>query len=180
MSSKISELTEKTTGEVADEFAINDAGASKKLGMDGIRITQSQITDLATGGFTTVLKTADETITEDTVLNDDSALTFEVEASKHYIVILLFFAVSQSTPDWKYALNVPSGTTAVGVNGTWTAAANPQTPASDHTSAVISLITNATEVAFATFIKIKTDTTAGSVTVQWAQNTSSALATTMK
>ena len=46
---KITDLTEKATGAATDEFVINDVAggnADKKLGMDGIRITESQITDL--------------------------------------------------------------------------------------------------------------------------------------
>jgi len=48
---KITDLTEKATGAATDEFVINDVAggnADKKLGMDGIRITESQITDLQT------------------------------------------------------------------------------------------------------------------------------------
>ena len=48
---KITDLTEKATGAATDEFVINDVAggnADKKLGMDGIRITESQITNLGT------------------------------------------------------------------------------------------------------------------------------------
>jgi len=47
--SKITDLSEKATGAATDEFVINDVAggnADKKLGMDGIRITESQVTDL--------------------------------------------------------------------------------------------------------------------------------------
>jgi len=46
---KIKDIDEKATGVATDEFVINDVAAGnkdKKLGMDGIRITESQITDL--------------------------------------------------------------------------------------------------------------------------------------
>lgn len=49
--SKIKDLSEKTTGVASDEFVINDvAGGNvdKKMGMDGLRITESQVTDLGT------------------------------------------------------------------------------------------------------------------------------------
>ena len=49
--SKIKDLSEKTTGAASDEFVINDvAGGNvdKKMGMDGLRITESQVTDLGT------------------------------------------------------------------------------------------------------------------------------------
>lgn len=42
---KIKDLVEKATGVATDEFVINDAESDKKLGMDGIRITKSQVTD---------------------------------------------------------------------------------------------------------------------------------------
>lgn len=42
---KITDLTEKVTGAAADEFAINDAGTDKKMGMDGLRITADQVTN---------------------------------------------------------------------------------------------------------------------------------------
>ena len=49
--SKIKDLTEKVTGAATDEFVINDVAggnADNKMGMDGLRITESQITDLGT------------------------------------------------------------------------------------------------------------------------------------
>jgi len=45
---KIVDLTEKATGAATDEFLLNDVAdgnTDKKMGMDGLRITQSQITD---------------------------------------------------------------------------------------------------------------------------------------
>ena len=49
--SKILSLTEKVTGVATDEFVINDvAGGNldKSMSMDGLRITESQVTDLQT------------------------------------------------------------------------------------------------------------------------------------
>lgn len=48
---KITDLTEKVTGAATDEFVINDVAggnADKKMGMDGLRITASQVTDFDT------------------------------------------------------------------------------------------------------------------------------------
>jgi len=52
---KIKDLTPKAVGDADDEFAINDVTAGntdKKMGMDGLRITKSQVTDLDTAPFT--------------------------------------------------------------------------------------------------------------------------------
>lgn len=49
VNTKITDFTEKATGAATDEFVINDvAGGNvdKKMGMDGLRLTESQITDL--------------------------------------------------------------------------------------------------------------------------------------
>ena len=49
---KIKDLAEKATGVASDEFVINDVAngnVDKKMGMDGLRITSSQVTDLAAG-----------------------------------------------------------------------------------------------------------------------------------
>lgn len=58
--SKIKDLTEKVTGAATDEFVINDvAGGNldRKMGMDGLRITQSQVTDLEKTSVQTVAAT---------------------------------------------------------------------------------------------------------------------------
>ena len=68
---KITNLAEKATGEAADEFAINDAGADKKMGMDGIRITESQVTDLQS-----YLLLAGGTMTGDVIFNDNIKALF--------------------------------------------------------------------------------------------------------
>jgi len=60
--SKIKDLTPKAVGDADDEFAINDvtnSNADKKMGMDGLRITSSQVTDLDTSTVTFANKTID-------------------------------------------------------------------------------------------------------------------------
>ncbi|MDH3834393.1 MAG: hypothetical protein OES34_09580 [Nitrosopumilus sp.] len=73
---KITDLTEKATGAATDEFVINDVAggnADKKLGMDGIRITESQITNLGTY-LTDVVDDTTPTLGGQLVVNNNSIL----------------------------------------------------------------------------------------------------------
>jgi len=132
-------------------------------------------------GFTTVFKSADETIASDDTLTDDSDLTFSVDASSFYFFILRMEINSPITPDFKYIMSLP-----VGATGNWTKAGAFLSPSSEtyDPDSVLTQIFFSTAGANDNLLfqvgYLETDTTAGTAAVQWAQNTSNAGATTVR
>lgn len=84
--SDIKSLTEKATGAATDEFVINDvAGGNvdKKMGMDGLRVTESQISDLQhirSTTFTVAASDANDTTNADYIC-DGTADDVQIQAA---------------------------------------------------------------------------------------------------
>ena len=144
----------------------------------------------SSGGATLKAKSADESVTSSTTLQDDDHLTFAVEASGIYLVEYFLKVLSASaTPDLKLAFTAPSGATfdwgpdinsanediwvPVGTGDTPVAASNLSTEANFGLSA------NNTKLIHVKGILI-VDTTAGNFTLRWAQSSSNGNATTIK
>lgn len=129
-------------------------------------------------------KTADETVTSSTTLQDDDHLTFPIAANEEWIAefILINIGDSLSTTGLKTAITVPAGATmdatsnfqggtgdAQGVRGTTSGAAlTAYTPAGSNLGNV------------RVYVWVLNGATAGNVTLQWAQNASSATALTAR
>ena len=74
------------------------------------RITTVNVTNVGGGGPTIVLKSADETVNNSSVLQNDDTLLFACAANKTYIVEgFLMFTSANTTPDTKVDIQVPSG-----------------------------------------------------------------------
>jgi len=159
---------------------------------------RDNLNDLADGSWgidkTVVLKAADETVTNSATVQSDNHLLFTASANAKYLVDIALF-VSQDAnavgADFKFGFSMPAsaswsggdglpdltvGTTAAG-DGNWTAllAASAATRACglDGNSG------NITGLSFT--VLIVTAGTAGTVTLQWAQNTATAgVGTTVK
>lgn len=176
---KIKDLTEKATGASTDEFVINDVAdgnTDKKLGMDGIRITQSQITDLsAANTFARVVKKADETVDTSTTFQDDDELVVALSANKTYYGVLRIFFTSATDADFKYKFTIPSGATAIG-NGTAIQPTGSGTMVELATGHALGSIVNENIVGINFRVVVGT---AGNLQLQWAQNTSQASNTTV-
>lgn len=148
----------------------------------GGRITASEIRGVApTAGY----KTADQTVTSSTTLVSDTALVVPVAANAVYwfMLTVLYKGGTLGAADLKPGWLVPSGTTLAGsTSGLGTgstavlagyvtqAAWNPVAFGTDGGSINLSF----TVVGVAV-----TSATAGNLQFQWAQNTSSATATTV-
>ena len=129
-------------------------------------------------------KASDQPLTSSTTLASDSALLVPLEASAKYDVELKLYYTGGTTgsSDLKFAWTVPSGTT---ITGSALAISNPLGVAllyyTQATASVFSA-SNGTGNPFGIRVwgTVVTSSTTGNLQLTWAQNTSSATATTVK
>lgn len=135
--------------------------------------------DSAGDGWKTVYKTADETIASDATLSDDADLKFPVDANSDYTFIMFLHVTSNTTADFKYAFTQPSGSFGrMKSTGDWDAVNSTGLVSIDASTAVV--IGSATEKTLEQHGRIITGSTAGTIQLQWAQNTSDAGNTTLE
>lgn len=152
-------------------------------------IASNQITDkrVITRGPTIIRKTADESVTSSTTLQDDNHFTFPVNANEVVLVEGLIVATGHSDGDVKIALLAPAGTTGR-FAGLGPAAAVTNVGATTMSSAAITDFTTPDTLTFgvvtassATAIQVRAllviGGTAGVVKLQWAQDASNGTAT---
>ncbi len=137
----------------------------------------------AGGGLTyaAVVKSADESIQSSTTLQDDDELTFAVSANKEYYVYnTLFYTGESLSVALKYAFTVPSGATMLdGSNAIYIRGINYTSFDDDSTTTRNS--PGSTVLRGATTLhKLSIGGTAGNVTLQWAQDISTAEDMTVK
>ncbi len=138
------------------------------------------ITPSGGGGFTTVYKSADETTNNDVTLTDDSHLTFAVDANSNYVVIMQLWWIGDSTADMKFAVTLPSGASGFQIDSFYEAKGSSSYDAID----ILTVRTGAMDVTTTTpntqIYNVKTDSTAGSFTIQWAQGSQVVADTTLQ
>lgn len=159
---------------------------------------RDNLLDLADGSWgidkTVVLKAADETVTNSATLQSDDHLLFTASANAKYLVDFQLFVTqnaNSTVPDFKFGFSLPAsaswsggdglpdltvGSTAAG-DGNWTAVL-----ASTATPRRCGLDGNAGNITGLSFtVLISTAGTAGTVTLQWAQDAATAgVGTTVK
>ena len=126
--------------------------------------------------ITFLQKLADEIITSDDTLSNDTDVQFEAPANKTYSFILSVMFSTGATPDFQYAVAVPNNGTATGETGNLTGTAGRVQL--DITSAVA--LTAGAVSAAALLIGRITSGDGGTIALQWAQNTSDAANTTLE
>lgn len=130
-------------------------------------------------------KTATESVTSSTVLQDDNHLLITVAANTNYVITGTFYVTSASaTPDFKMAFVTPSGTIAVSYAALVIGAGSSPSRGADvlSTSGVAgnAITIGAGEVLIVQIQgTISVGVTGGTFKLQWAQNTSSGTATTI-
>ena len=135
------------------------------------------LTSLAQGQFDKIKrieKTADESISSDSTLSDDSELVIALNANKFHMGFYMGYGNSGVTPDFKYAFTVPANSTHQRLNGAINASAS--TVALLTTSLTLS---TAGDFGFFSIFFIET-VDAGNLRLQWAQNVLDASTTTLK
>lgn len=123
------------------------------------------------------VKEADEAVTSSVALQNDDTLTFYGEAGRYYDVDVKLELTNHASAGVDVKLDLPSGATFKGL----VSGANVTTPPDvwDGTEATLSAV-GVTADRLHIRGTVKVGSTAGAVTVQFAQNVSTASATTMK
>lgn len=135
-----------------------------------------------------VRKTADESVTSSTTLQNDDALLFAVGANEVWIVKFVLSIIGNTTGDFKAALTGPAGSTVMMLP---TAGLHVDFDPSNSTASQSALNVKASGVSnsfgnstFPTAVVLEgvivNGATAGNLTLQWAQATSDGTATTVQ
>ena len=171
----ITDLTPVVTPAGTDTVEVTQGGVSKKE-------TLTQVVSLAGGGFSTVFKTADECITDDDTLSDDSELLITVAANSIYIGMIFIDWSQTSNTDFKWTIVGPSGSTIQVINtgDFWASPGDISGYMWSTPDIYINLFLGNGPGAASTPFFIETAGTAGEMNIQWAQNTSHANSTCMK
>ncbi len=130
---------------------------------------------------TIVLKTSNETATSDTTLSDDAELLFAIGASETWVFEFFIIWRAHVDGDIKFTVTVPSGAAGDWVLSaqTGTAGDNPTYRGNVAFGTQISQIVDSTNQKRGAYIwgTVRNSTTAGNITLQWAQNSSSGTGT---
>jgi hypothetical protein len=118
------------------------------------------------GGFTTVEKTADETVNNSTTLQDDNHLTFSIAADKRYAFFGTFYHKSHGSADLKVQMSVP-GTSTMNGSGMLNGATGIWSFYDESTA--FTWATYNDERAYSWMGTIIADGSGGTVVVKWAQ-----------
>jgi hypothetical protein len=172
-------------GTGADAFARLAVGANGTiLTADSAEATGMKWAAAAGGGATilSVIKSADQSVTSNTSPVNDSQLKFAVAANEKFLFqVWLYTTSANSTPCMVYTASGPSGSTVVwSPPDVYTSAGGTanSTGATGGTT-LTHFVDGNTRIAVM-FGTITNGSTAGDLQIQWAQNTSSATATTVK
>lgn len=134
---------------------------------------------------TLVRKTADESVASSTTPQDDDELTLSVAANEVWLLRVTLWMSGDAAADGRVTFSVPSGATSrFGPHAMASAAAGPTGDGVwSSTSAGTSISVGVTGTTFPNaitlWVYVANGATAGSVTLQWAQNATSATATTV-
>jgi len=135
------------------------------------------------GAFAILVKPADEIRANDNVFSNDDTMFFAAAANKTYFIISHYTYVNPvtTTAGFKYLVSVPTGATAIMTNGgglifrgSTLSAFNADATNSTAKSGV------ATAFGVGNLFAIKMGSTAGTVAMQWAQNSSNADGTVLE
>jgi len=120
-----------------------------------------------------VYKSANETVTSSTILQDDDHLTFAIGANEVWAFKMMMFYNAGTNPDIDFGWSVPAGTTMK-----WNYGTNTGTILTEATRlTVFNGIASDTGVLF--YGTVVASSTAGNVTLQWAQRNSDGASTTV-
>lgn len=123
-----------------------------------------------------VAKTVDESVTSSTTYQDDDELLVAAEASVTYLGEMQLLVDSDAAADIKARLTLPTGATAT----SWGLYKNAVATVVTDMAVGAGIATSGSDEPLLYKGLLVMSTTAGDVTVQWAQNASSAIATIVK
>lgn len=178
----IADTSTLVTTSSAPELIRDTIGTALVAG-SGITITVNDPSDTITiaasgaAGPTLVMKTANENVASSTTLQDDDHLFFSVDANSTYVFRGVFWITAALAADVKFAATAPSGATllfAVSGNGVARNDGLVQMGATQTSGAAIATGANTTANIMQGWFEgtVTTSSTAGTLQIQWAQNTS--------
>ena len=134
------------------------------------------------GGATAIYKTADESVTNSTTLQNDDHLLFAMGANEKWQVNILLLPQSASdTPDCKAALSLPTGAVYYGNKACINTAATGNLCERWEGASTAFCASAAIRSYFTAYNGVVINgANAGNFQLQWAQNTANATATTIK
>jgi len=140
---------------------------------EDLQMANKEYVDVA--GTLKAVKSADETITSDTVLQNDTDLVIPLLPNRHYGFMCVLKVNSHATPDWKSTFAAIVGATGFFNIGTVTDLFS--TPQAFGTN--VTLATDATDQMNITYGDVTMGATAGNLQLRWAQVNSSVEDTTL-
>ncbi|KND38489.1 hypothetical protein [Streptomyces acidiscabies] len=143
------------------------------LDVTGDATIDGDLTVSGVGQVQLVRKSADESVTSSTTLQNDNHLLLPVVATATYDLFLMCIFSGDTAGDIKFAWSVPSGTVLRWVDQTGASGVATDTD-------TYSAPGGSTQVGFQIWATVVTSSTAGNVQFQWAQNASSATATIVR
>ncbi len=126
----------------------------------------------ASGSTKSVTKTANETITADTTLSNDSELKFNIGANESWTYRYVMQINSPTPADMKFAIAAPVGATCQATATSYKNNNSISQLGCGVSSGLMS--TSATDEMIEVTGSVQNGANAGTITVQWAQNTSNA------
>lgn len=170
----ISQLT--TNGDLLFHNGTNSTRLARGADGECLKATAASIAyGSCVGGPTYVYKTADETISSDSTLSDDAALKFAASANTKYLGEIFFWMATVAAADFKFGLNCPASPTSVRWNslrqvwgGTTLNVGALQTACGSVTITATSSGDGWIRMDFF----VENGASAGTIALQWAQNTS--------
>ena len=138
-----------------------------------------------TQGDLEVIKSADESVTSSTTLQDDDQLVFAIPASEVWYMDMMLIVDGNSTADFKAKFTVPASCVMGWIIRDHMAAGGSTSVRTIFTEANTALVEIDGSAGRAyPYVRIEAyivnSTNAGTIQLQWAQNTSNATATTVK
>lgn len=139
--------------------------------------------DLIGGGgagltFAKIVKSADEIVNNSTTFQDDDEITFTPTINKTYFWMMILLFISNTTADFKLQFTVPTGATMTAPNPAAIIfrTTTPTTFADDLTVTTTIAASNS-NASLGFYGRLIMGSTAGDVTLQWAQATATVLDT---
>lgn len=134
---------------------------------------------LGFGGFTTIFKSVDESVTSSTVLQDDDVLKIPVDANTAYIGIMYLLVDAGITGNFKEAFTIPASCTGFKSGpGNWSASVGNIADILTQSRSTTGFVNSEKFIPKQFFID--NGANAGNVTLTWAQNAEDSTATIVR
>lgn len=185
---EVVKVTAYTTAGTTATVVRGQEGTSGVAHASGAKVVHGTLAS-GVGDTRTAYKTADETVTSSTTLQDDDHLVVPIGANETWAVqYTLYLSSANATGDFKATIGVPSGATVrntsiIGIDAAATSATGSAKMQSISSATALNVGVPASAQADTVAIftaSIENGATPGNVILQWAQNVSNASGTVVE